>query len=51
MGMIFWLAAVIVAIFGILRLLAGDILWGVILLVVAAAIGPGGWSVFGRRSA
>lgn len=51
MGLIFWVLAVVVAIFGVLRLLAGDILVGIILLIVAAAIGPGGWSIWGRRSA
>ena len=51
MGLIFWVLAVVVAIFGVLRLLAGDILIGIILLIVAAAIGPGGWSIWGRRSA
>lgn len=51
MGLIFWVLAVVVAVFGVLRLLAGDILVGIILLIVAAAIGPGGWSIWGRRSA
>jgi hypothetical protein len=51
MGMILWLVAVVVAILGVWRLIGGDILVGIILLVVAAAIGPGGWSLFGRRAA
>ncbi|WP_332662926.1 GPGG-motif small membrane protein [Aeromicrobium sp.] len=46
MGFILWIIAVIIAIYGILRLVRGDILWGIILLVVAAAVGPGGWTVF-----
>lgn len=50
MGMLLWIAAVILAIFGIFRLLAGDILWGIILLIVAAGVGPGGWSFFRGRS-
>ena len=49
MGMLLWVAAVILAILGIFRLLAGDILWGIILLVLAAGVGPGGWSFFRGR--
>jgi hypothetical protein len=51
MGLVLWLIAVVVAIIGIVKLLQGAILLGIILLVVAAAIGPGGWSIFGRRTA
>jgi hypothetical protein len=43
-----WIAAVIIAIFGIIALLQGAILWGILLLVVAALIGPGGYSIFHR---
>jgi hypothetical protein len=45
MGFILWIIAVVIAIYGVLRLVRGDILIGIILLVVAAAVGPGGWSV------
>lgn len=44
-----WFIAVIVAIIGVVQLIQGQILWGILLLVVAAAIGPGGWSVFRGR--
>jgi hypothetical protein len=40
-----FLIALIPAIAGVVRLLQGDILVGVLLLVIACAIGPGGWSV------
>ena len=46
MAFILWIIAVIIAIYGILRLVRGDILWGIILLIVAALVGPGGYSVF-----
>ena len=46
MGVILLIIAAIIAIYGVLRLVRGDILIGIILLVVAAAVGPGGWSVF-----
>lgn len=45
MGFILWIIAVVIAIYGILRLVRGDILIGILLLVVAAAVGPGGWSI------
>ena len=50
MGIVLWIIAVVLAIFGIIRLLAGDILVGIILLVLAAGVGPGGWSFFRGRS-
>jgi hypothetical protein len=46
MAFILWIIAVGIAIYGILRLVRGDILIGIILLVVAAAVGPGGYSIF-----
>src|SRR5881275_1426767 len=49
MAFLLWVVAVILAIWGIVDLLQGQILWGIILLVVACAIGPGGWSVWGSR--
>lgn len=50
MGALLWVAAVILAIVGIFQLLQGQIIFGIILLVVAAAVGPGGWSVFRGRA-
>jgi hypothetical protein len=41
-----WIMAVIVAIIGIIVLISGSIIWGIILLIVAALIGPGGYSIF-----
>lgn len=46
MAFILWIIAVVIAIYGILRLVRGDILIGIILLVVAALVGPGGYSLF-----
>lgn len=40
-----FLVAAIFAIFGVVNLLQGDLIWGLILLVVAALIGPGGYSI------
>ncbi len=49
MGGVLWLIAVVVAIVGVVQLFQGQVLLGIILLVVAAAIGPGGFSVFRSR--
>jgi hypothetical protein len=41
--------AAIVAIVGVVQLLQGQVIFGIVLLVIAAAVGPGGWSVFHNR--
>lgn len=50
MGTVLWILAVILAIVGVIQILQGQLLWGIILLVIAAAVGPGGWSIFRGRS-
>jgi hypothetical protein len=50
MGIILWLIAVVIAIIGVVQLFQGQILLGIILLIVACAVGPGGWSIFRGRS-
>jgi drug/metabolite transporter (DMT)-like permease len=45
-----WIIAVVVAIIGIIVLISGSIIWGIVLLIVAALIGPGGYSIFRRRT-
>jgi hypothetical protein len=47
---VLWVIAVILAIIGIVQLLQGQMILGIILLVAAAAVGPGGWSVFRNRA-
>lgn len=49
MGIILWLIAAALVIYGIVSLINGSILIGVILIVVGLAVGPGGWSIFNRR--
>jgi hypothetical protein len=51
LGSILWIIAVIVAVIGVVQLVQGQILLGIILLVVAAAVGPGGFSIFRSRGA
>lgn len=48
MGFILWIVAVILVIAGIVQLVRGDILWGVVLIIVGLAVGPGGYSIFNK---
>jgi TM2 domain-containing membrane protein YozV len=47
---VLWILAVIIAVIGIVQLLQGQIIWGIVLLVAAALVGPGGYSVFRTRT-
>lgn len=49
MGSILWIAAVILAVIGVVQLLQGQIILGIVLLIAAAAVGPGGFSIFRTR--
>jgi hypothetical protein len=46
MGLLLWIIAVILVIAGILALFRGQLLWGIVLIVVGLLVGPGGVSVF-----
>ncbi|MGH3473286.1 MAG: GPGG-motif small membrane protein [Aeromicrobium sp.] len=46
MATVLWIIAVIIGIFGVLRLVRGDILVGIVLIVLAFLVGPGGVSIF-----
>jgi hypothetical protein len=50
MGTVLWIIAVVLAILGVMQIIGGNLLWGIVLLVLAAAVGPGGWSIFNRRA-
>jgi hypothetical protein len=50
MGSVSWIAAVVLAIIGVIQLLQGQIILGIVLLVAAAAVGPGGFSIFRSRA-
>ncbi|MEO6471034.1 MAG: GPGG-motif small membrane protein [Aeromicrobium sp.] len=43
---ILWIAAVIIGVIGIVRIIQGAVLFGIILIVVALLVGPGGVSIF-----
>ena len=47
---VLWIIAVVVAVIGVIVLISGSPVWGIILLVLAALIGPGGYSIFNRRA-
>jgi hypothetical protein len=46
MEFILWILAVILVVSGIVSLFRGQVLWGVLLIVVGLLVGPGGVSVF-----
>jgi hypothetical protein len=43
---ILWILAVILVIAGIFQLFKGEVLWGIVLIIVGFAVGPGGYSIF-----
>lgn len=49
MDVIFFIVAVALLIWGILSLLDGAIIVGILLIVAACLVGPGGYSIFRRR--
>jgi hypothetical protein len=46
MEMILWLLAVVLVVWGIVTLVRGQVLMGVLLIVVGLLVGPGGVSIF-----
>jgi hypothetical protein len=47
--MLLFIIAAIIAIVGVVQLFQGQILFGIILLVAACLVGPGGYSIFHSR--
>ena len=41
-----WILAVILVIAGIFAVIRGQMLWGIVLIIVGLLVGPGGVSVF-----
>jgi hypothetical protein len=41
-----WIIAVVLVIAGIFAIIRGQLLWGIVLIVVGLLVGPGGVSVF-----
>jgi hypothetical protein len=44
--LILWILAVILVISGIVTLVRGQVLWGIVLIIVGLLVGPGGVSIF-----
>lgn len=43
---ILWIVAVILVIAGIVAIFRGQLVWGIVLIVVGLLVGPGGVSIF-----
>ena len=48
MGLLLWILAVILVVSGIFALIRGQMLWGIVLIIVGLLVGPGGYSIFQR---
>jgi hypothetical protein len=46
MDFILWLIAVILVIAGVVGIVRGQLLWGIVLIVVGLLVGPGAVSIF-----
>ena len=51
MNFLLWIVAVVLAVAGVIQLLQGQIIFGILLLVAACLVGPGGYSIFRGRGA
>ena len=46
MELLLWILAVILVVSGIVALIRGQVLWGIVLVIVGLLVGPGGVSIF-----
>jgi hypothetical protein len=46
MAFLLWILAVILVVAGIVSLFRGNVLWGIVLIIVGLLVGPGGVSIF-----
>jgi hypothetical protein len=44
------LIAAVLVIVGIVQLITGDVILGIVLIVIGCLVGPGGYSIFRRRA-
>jgi hypothetical protein len=47
---VLWIIAAILVIVGIVQLIQGQIIFGIVLIVLGCLVGPGGYSIFNRRA-
>ena len=46
---VLWIIAAILVIVGIVQLIQGQIIFGIVLIVLGCLVGPGGYSIFRTR--
>ncbi|WP_020524388.1 GPGG-motif small membrane protein [Catelliglobosispora koreensis] len=46
MSLLLWVLAVILVVSGIVALFRSQLLWGIVLIILGLAVGPGGYSIF-----
>ena len=46
MATLLWILAAVLVVSGVFALIRGQMLWGIVLIVVGLLVGPGGVSVF-----
>jgi hypothetical protein len=46
---VLWVIAAILVIVGIVQLFQGQVIFGIVLIIIGCLIGPGGVSIFNRR--
>ena len=46
MTLLLWVLAVILVVSGIVALFRSQLLWGIVLIILGLAVGPGGYSIF-----
>ena len=44
-----WIIAAILVVVGIVQIVQGQVIFGIVLIVIGCLVGPGGYSVFNRR--
>jgi len=49
-GVVLWIIAAILVIAGIVQLFQGQIILGIVLIIVGCLVGPGGYSIFRSRA-
>jgi len=47
---ILWIIAAILVIVGIVQIIQGQLILGIVLIIVGCLVGPGGHSIFNRRA-
>jgi hypothetical protein len=46
---VLWIIAAVLVVVGIVQLLQGQLIFGIVLIILGCLVGPGGYSVFSRR--